>query len=303
MLYKQQILLIVNPISGGTDKTELTDAITDVAANKGYDIIIHETSCDDEDIIRQKLEQLQPSRVFVAGGDGTIQQAAKLLQGTDIPLGIFPVGSANGFAVSIDIATDDMEQQITVAFGDRMIDSDLLEINGHICIHIADIGVNAELIKNYEEGSIRGKLGYVLQSIPSFIKAKFPYTYNIQANGNTYTQTGILLAIANADKFGTGARINPTGKINDRVFELILFKNFDLQGIIKTMNGELTPDMEFVEIICTDKAVITTDTPVPLQVDGEFIDDVTKTEVRMLPHTVRLLVPESYMNSKTEIQD
>lgn len=301
MIHKQQILLIVNPVSGGNDKTDLVDTITEVAADKGYDIIIHETSCDDEDIIRKKIQQLQPARVLVAGGDGTIQLAAELLQGTDIPMGIFPVGSANGFAVSLDISTEP-EEQLEVAFGDNMIESDILEVNGHICIHIADMGVNAELIKNYEGGNIRGKLGYMLQSIPSFIKAEFPYTFNIEANGKSYSKTGILLAIANADKFGTGARINPNGKINDKKFELILFKNFDLQGIIKTLNGQLTPDMEFVEIIDTDNAVITTETPVPLQVDGEFIDDVTKTEVRILPHTVKLLVPTSYTDGTRELR-
>lgn len=289
----ERILLVVNPVSGGTDKTELIDTVSAEAKSRGMLLEIYETSCDNnEQEIMDLVRKNPPDRVLVAGGDGTIQLMSKIFRGSDTPIGILPAGSANGFAVSLDIP-DTLEGQLSIALGDNLVEIDILEINGHICIHLADMGVNAELIKNYEQGKIRGKLGYALQSIQSLISADFPYTFSVEANGEQYEQTGIMMAIANANKFGTGAMINPHGKINDGKFEVIIFKNFDLDGIIKTLNGQLTPDMEFVDIISTDHVIVTTTTGVPLQVDGEFIGDTQKTEAKISDHKVWLALPVS----------
>lgn len=291
---QERILLVVNPVAGGTDKTELIDIVSAGVGARGASLEVYETSCDynNEQKIKDLVRDIAPQRVLVAGGDGTIQLVAGILMDTETPMGVLPAGSANGFAVSLDIPPT-IEEQLAIALGNNVVDTDILEIDGHICIHLADLGVNAELVKNYEQGNIRGKLGYVLQSIPSLISADFPYTFNIEANGQQYTWSGILLVIANADKFGTGAIINPTGKINDGKFEVIVFKNFDVPAIIKTLNGQLTPDMDFVDIISTDHAVITTTDDVPFQVDGEFIGNRRKTVAKVAKNKVKLALPPS----------
>lgn len=291
---QERILLVVNPVAGGTDKTELINIVSAGVGAWGASLEVYETSCDynNEQKIRDLVRDINPERVLVAGGDGTIQLVAGILMDTETPMGVLPAGSANGFAVSLDIPPT-IEEQLAIALGNNVVDIDILEIDNHICIHLADLGVNAELVKNYEQGNIRGKLGYVLQSIPSLISADFPYTFDIEANGQHYTWTGILLVIANADKFGTGAIINPTGKINDGKFEVIVFKNFDVPAIIKTLNGQLTPDMDFVDIISTDHAVITTTDDVPFQVDGEFIGNRRKTVAKVAKNKVKLALPPS----------
>ena len=38
--------------------------------------------------------------------------------------------------------------------------ADVICINNEICLHLSDIGMNARLIKYFEEGNMRGKLGY-----------------------------------------------------------------------------------------------------------------------------------------------
>ncbi len=40
-------------------------------------------------------------------------------------------------------------------------DADVIRVNDqHICLHLSDIGLNAQLIKHFEEGKLRGKWGY-----------------------------------------------------------------------------------------------------------------------------------------------
>jgi diacylglycerol kinase family enzyme len=143
-------------------------------------------------------------------------------------------------------------------------------------LHIADFGINAELIKNFQNSSIRGKLGYLLHSIPTLIKCEYPFEFEIEANGKHIVRKGVLLAIANAKKFGTGANINPSGKLNDGLFELIIFKNLNFVEIFKTLNNQIFLDPEFAEIISTSSAQINCKTPVSFQIDGEYIGEISK---------------------------
>lgn len=296
MRENKDILLIVNPISGGGDKADLLDSLEKSLPGRGYRLQVYNTTADrDADIknIGRILKENKPYRALVAGGDGTIQLAAGVLKGTDIVLGILPYGSANGFAVNLGIPAA-LEEQLDIAFGNDIIEIDLLLLNGHLCIHIADLGVNAELIKNYDNATLRGKLGYVLQSIPSLVGADFPYKYEIMADGEQHIKEGILLAIANANKFGTGANINPSGRLNDGKFELVLFKGFNLVEIIKTLAGkeELHPD--FAETISTHKAKIHCKLPVAFQVDGEFIGEVQDVDISIAPGKLKIAVPRIF---------
>ena len=109
-----------------------------------------------------------------------------------------------------------------------------------------------------------------------------------------------MLAIANANKFGTGATINPLGKLNDGKFEILVFKDLDFIEIFKTIqdNPEMSPD--FVHAISTNKAVITTKNEVPFQIDGEFIGEIQKVNVRIEKEQLLVAVPQPFCNLHTQ---
>src|SRR5690606_4337391 len=102
-------------------------------------------------------------------------------------------------------------------------------------------------VKNYENSSMRGKLGYALQTIPTLVESDFPYHFSIEINGETIQKEGIMIAFANAKQFGTGAIINPDGKMDDDIFEVLLFKKMNVIDILKTLSETFERDSEFVE--------------------------------------------------------
>lgn len=258
-----KILLVINPIAGGTDKEHVKKAVYKKASGMQSEVEVFETTGKkDGKAVRSLTDQEQFSRILVAGGDGTIREIADAIKKKDILLGILPCGSANGLALNLGIP-DKLEGQLEIAFGTDYITMDMLDINGHTCLHIADLGVNAALIKNYEASDIRGKLGYLLQTIPTLATSNYPFQVTVMANGEEVTGTAILVAIANAQKFGTGANINPTGQLNDGQFEVLLFKNFDIPEIIKTFYGTVSHNPEFVTVIKTKEAVISTRIAIP----------------------------------------
>lgn len=278
----KQLLFIVNPIAGNFNKDQLIAEVKKNIAIKGYGINLYQT-CGKEDPAKIKalINNTSPSRVIVAGGDGTIKMVAEVLAEFDLPLGIIPAGSANGLAFNLGLTTLPLYRQIEVAAGENFSHIDVLDINGEACLHMSDFGINAELIKNYETSKIRGKFGYLLQTIPTLIRSKYPFEFKITTEKESFSKQGILLAFANFKKYGTGANINPQGKPDDGIFEIIVFKEFDIFEIIRTLRNEDGPDPKFAEIIPVSWAKVKCTTPVAFQIDGEYIGELEEIEVKI----------------------
>jgi len=294
MKSENYILLVVNPIAGSSEKKTIIDAVKIEAIKQGYQFKLYQTTGkEDEKAIKSIIEELKPARVIVAGGDGTISLVAQCVFETEIILGIIPAGSANGMAVNFGLP-ETLEEQITIAFSDCKLKIDALFINGQMCLHIADLGINAELVKNYEASGVRGKLGYFLQSIPTLINSDSPFHFTIKTGDEIVEVSGILLAIANANKFGTGATINPHGKVNDGKFEVLVFKNLDFIEIFKTMHDQPDMSSDFVQIISTEKASIKSRKKIPFQIDGEYMGEVNEVNVSVAQEKLLMALPEKF---------
>lgn len=288
----QKVLLIVNPISGNIDKTLLTTTITATLQKKKIALDVYETTGEnDQAHISKLLDEKVFDRVFIAGGDGTLKMVAEVIIDYKIPVAVFPSGSANGLAFNLAIPQTTVEQ-IEVALGQNLMAMNLLEIDDQICLHISDFGLNAELIKNYESSAIRGKMGYFLQSLPTLWESKYPFDFTIQLEDRTLKRSGVLLAFANAQKYGTGANVNPHAKMDDDVFELLICKSLDVKEILKTLSNEATFDPDVVEIFPIKKAQVTCHQPVAFQIDGEYCGEKEKLRVQLSSKKLSILIPE-----------
>ena len=296
----ENILLVVNPIAGDTEKDVIIATVEKEVKKRKLNFEIYKTTGEnDEKAIKEIIKKHKISRVIVAGGDGTISFVAKCILGTEICLGIIPAGSANGMAVNFGLP-ETLSEQIDVALSDCTLKIDALFINDNLCLHIADLGINAELIKNYENSNIRGKLGYFLQSIPTVFNSESPFHFSIETEEGTVEKSGILLAIANANKFGTGATINPNGRMNDGKFEVLIFKDLDFIEIFKTIQDKPEMSSNFVHIISTNKAQITTKKDVPFQIDGEFMGETKKVNARVEKEQLLMALPELFCKLHTQ---
>ncbi len=291
MKSKIKLLLVINPISGGSEKDSVIKEIQNIVLKQDIPLEIYQTTgSNDENHIKDIVNKKSIDRVLVAGGDGTIQLVAKAILESNICMGIIPAGSANGLASNFNLP-DNLEEQVKIVLGNHFIDMDVISINNHLCLHIADMGINAHLIKNYEESSMRGKLGYALQTIPTILESDLPYHFSINIDGKEIQKEGILLAIANAKQFGTGAIINPAGKMDDGVFEVLVFKKMNVIDILKTLSETSERDPEFVESFTTKKVVIHCKKKVPFQVDGEYLGEVETIDADILASKIKIMLP------------
>ncbi|SFU71362.1 lipid kinase, YegS/Rv2252/BmrU family [Pustulibacterium marinum] len=284
-----KFLLVVNPISGDKDKDALLKEVKSYVKD-GDDLTIYKTTGEDDlQAIKKELEQVNFDRVVVAGGDGTVKLVAEALEETECSIGILPAGSANGLAKDLNLPEKE-EEFIPIALYGKTRKVDTILINDQLGLHISDFGLNAELIREYENSSLRGKLGYAVNSVSTIFKNDAPYTFHIKTDTEEFTKEGIMLALANSKKFGTGAVVNPDGEIDDGIFEVLLFKKIDLVEIIKALNNADELSEDFVEIFPVKSAVITTEKKIPFQIDGEYCDYLTKVEAKILEGKLELAV-------------
>jgi len=290
---QKKFLLVINPISGGNDKTELVTATRDYAAEQDVELIEYETTGEnDENAIRKLYLEHTPERLLVVGGDGTIKIAAEAVENHDVIIGVLPAGSANGLSVDLELSKDVMEN-IKIAFHNNYMEMDMVCINDKKSLHLSDIGANAELIRNYENSKIRGKLGYALQAINTLTDLDEPFKARIVANNKTIETEARMIVIANTQRYGTGVIINPIGIMDDGKFEIVILKTLDIFTVGKIWAGNISlQDNEDVEIISTQQAVITTTVATAFQIDGEYCGEVDKLDVRILHKQMKVAIPD-----------
>ena len=288
---KKNILFVVNPISGDLDKSDLIAAVQEFSVAHHFDLEVYETTGQhDQKEIQILYNQYHPERIVVAGGDGTIKMVAEAMEQFDIIIGILPAGSANGLSVDLNLP-DTLEENLKIAFLNHYIEMDMIAINGKKSIHLSDIGVNANLVKNYEESNLRGLWGYALQAYSALKESEEPFVATISANNETVEHTARMIVIANSQKYGTGVVINPNGAMNDGKFELVIIKSLDLLLIGKIITGNMPIDSDDIVIISTDKAMIKTDYPVNFQIDGEYCGAQTDLEIHILHKQMKIAIP------------
>ena len=162
---EKNVIMVVNPISGAIDKTELINATKRFAKNVKCKLYIYKTSGqNDIPNIKALYDTHNPERIIIAGGDGTIKMVAEAIEKENVILGILPAGSSNGLATDLDLP-ETLEENLSIAFLNDYFEIDVIEINNEKSMHLSDLGLNAELIKNYEKSLVRGKWGICFTNI------------------------------------------------------------------------------------------------------------------------------------------
>lgn len=285
-------LFVINPVAGGNDHETTISGIRALCSERGYQTeFVFTNGKKDEAKVTRSIDKFKPGLVIAGGGDGTIRMVAEQLISYHLPVGILPLGSANGLAKALDIPQDPMEALQNI-FNSRTIRTmDMLRFNDkHFCIHVGDIGVNALIVKKYEETGVRGMMGYAKNLLSSIKESPLLKTI-IRTTEGIISKEGYMMAFANAHMYGTGVIISE-GSVSDGKFEICNVEKIALDGAIKAgltiLNVFLDKDM-FSDVISCKEAEIGIDKKTHFQIDGEYIGEVDHLKVEIIPGCIKLL--------------
>jgi diacylglycerol kinase family enzyme len=243
------------------------------------------------------------------GGDGTLNEVATGIAGTDAALGVLPGGSTNVFARTIGLPNDPVAAAEMLANG---IDSKDLRpiglgrVNGRFfCFHTG-VGYDAAVVKAVESrASLKRWLGH-----PLFISAalvtwlrgydrKHPH-FRVVTDAGTIDD-GFFTIVLNTNPYTyLGNRpldLSPAATL-DRGLVAVTFRTMRAAAIITSLAGALrgggvkeTASLD--EQIDLERFVVESDDPFPYQVDGDYLGEIDRLEFHHVPDAVRLVFPSS----------
>ena len=192
--------------------------------------------------------------IVACGGDGTVNVTLQALQGTNIPLGVIPLGTANDLADELGL-TRDLEHACEVIKLKRSTDIDLIDVRvigeemGRVFSTsggtglAADVAVDTNAFKSLTAGipGVRevvkslGKELYQLFLVKEFVfPAEHIRRLRLEMNGETLDVETALIMINNQSMVGGSFKIAPQTKNDDGTFCVSIFTDRDGASLART---------------------------------------------------------------------
>lgn len=289
-----RILLIINPISGTNSKIGLCEAIEKKVSSMGHTLVTSETKGPgDATQIARKAAEDGYDVVLACGGDGTVNEIATGLIGTNTILSILPNGSGNGLARHIGIPVDPIEALTTVKKG-RVVDCDYCTVNDIPFFCTFGLGFDAAVSHRFALGNKRGLIAYLKSAIDEFIHYK-PDSYKLIIEDKKIDVDAFLIACCNASQYGNNAFIAPTASITDGVLDVTVIHsgNAVSQALVgvELLAGSISKG-GLIDTFRTSELTIIRPTGGIAHIDGEPVDLPETLHVRCHHGGLKIFAPK-----------
>ena len=286
-----RLLFIVNPISGPSSKGNVLSAISGSIDMQKYDVTIRFTNHPGHATELASEAVAEGYDVVVAvGGDGTVNEVARALVGTDTALGIVPCGSGNGLARHLHIPMN-VRKAVEIINAGEVDAIDVMTVNGQYCFCTAGVGYDAKVSADYAKESRRGLVTYAKKAIGGWLEYE-PEEYIIEVNGQILKRRAVAIVCANANQWGNDFHVAPKASLKDGMIDVTIIHPMKLQNVISMpvqMLGysfDRNPD---VETIKTSKLTVYSKSPTIFHIDGEPLECEKRIKITNLPFSIRVI--------------
>jgi diacylglycerol kinase (ATP) len=288
--------LFINPIAGGKKKNQLRKNILDLAS-KRPDIETHITEArgDIRKSILNTINEQDDACFFICGGDGTVQEAATALKGSNSSLIIIPCGSGDGFAGNAGFKNYSAETILKFTEVQKK-PVDCYVINGETGVNMCGFGFDAEIAKLFAANKGRGWAGYVTLIIARLFSSG-EQVFKIQFGEQTVVIKSWILGIANGAEMGNGAIVNPRGRIDDGILELYSIRKPGWHQIFPLLFRLFRGTLDHSPLYSRwrGKKFIVESPSKLAHIDGEpYYCESGIFEVEIMPDSLQLRIPDSH---------
>lgn len=157
-----KVIVILNDSSGSSQNGSEADSVQEIRSGFSCLGVGAEVMNTEASKLKEQATvalDLQPDVIVAAGGDGTVSAVASVLAGTQMPLGVLPLGTLNHFAKDLGIPLE-IESAIQVIQQNHIRSVDIGRVNEHTFVNNSSIGVYPWVVKKRDEeksGSSAGK--------------------------------------------------------------------------------------------------------------------------------------------------
>ncbi len=244
------------------------------------------------------------------GGDGTLNEVATGIAGTDSALGVLPGGSTNVFARTLGMPNDPVAAADLLADGLDAGDLrpiGLGRVNGRFfCFHTG-IGFDAAVVRAVEQrASLKRWLGHPLfiwAGVSTWARGydRHEPHFRLEADGHGVIDDGYFSIVLNTNPYTyLGNRpldLSPAATL-DRGLVVLTFRTMRVSSILRGLGsalggGGVTTSDDLVEWRDVDRLEVSHDEPFPYQLDGDYLGNVERLEFDHVPDAVQLVFPGS----------
>jgi len=292
---KRKALFIINPVSGGKNKDQVPQLIEKHLDHDTFDhdIVYSTLELSIRDIAREGASHYDI--IVAVGGDGTVNETASAIAGTDKTLGIIPYGSGNGLARFLQIPIDAVKAIKAINTG-RVKAIDSAKLNNLWFFNMAGMGFDAHISEVFSHGTRRGFSSYFKSSVQEISRYK-SQDYHLEIDGNQYDRNAFMLSFANSSQYGNNAHVSPHASVHDGLIDVCVIKPFPAYRLLEMGLRMLTKTSEsskFVEIIRGKHIKIKRKGPGPVHLDGEPRILGAEAEIRVFPLSLKVIVGDNY---------
>ena len=294
--------LILNPSSGRERGPEHLEALN--AALRGrFDDVATTVTNGDGDAERAAVAAAEEGcdALFVAGGDGTVNEAMNGLSAAralaDVAVGIIPFGTGNDFAAALGIPTE-TDAALGVLLEGRELRVDLGQVNGRVFVNTSGGGLIGEVsvAVTPQLKTIAGRLAYLIGGAQALLEFDpVMATVTLQPGNLRVTQGLYAFAVCNSRLIGGGRLIAPNAVIDDGLLDVCLIESMSALEFValarKVAEGQhvADPRVSYFQASAVD---IELAREINVNTDGEVFS-VTRCEYRVLPGVARFFAGEA----------
>jgi diacylglycerol kinase family enzyme len=238
-----------------------------------------------------------PSMIVVGGGDGTISTAAQRLAGTEIPLGVLPLGTLNHFARDLGMPPGWRDAVAAVAAGEvRTVD--VAEVNGRVFINNCSIGSYADAVRKRDALRRRHGLGkWWAMTIATFrvFRRLRRLRLRVEANGQTVSLRSPFIVVANNRYSGHVLDYSLRARLDEGRLWIYTTRARRHAAVLRFMWQSLLHEIDAVEGLdkfeVTEATIDYDYTGLPVALDGELADLRPPLRFRTRRGALRVIVP------------
>jgi YegS/Rv2252/BmrU family lipid kinase len=297
----RNLIYFFNPISGTKNKDALLKLIDERTRKENIPYqILHTNASGDYLFLRDKIKAEKITDIIICGGDGTINQVASALIHVDINIGIIPMGSGNGLALTAGISKK-VTKALDIIFKGKTTYIDGFFINNKFSCMLCGLGFDAQVAHDFAADPSRGLSTYIKHSLKNFFNSR-PYPFVIEVNDTKINTKAFFISIANSNQFGNNFTIAPRASLSDGLLDIVIVNKMSkiklVYAILKQIrHGQLqqTSVKKFhargIQYFQTKELVIQNPDSAPLHIDGDPVDTDTLFKIKIIENAFRLLQP------------
>ena len=290
-----KVFFIVKPIRNYALK-QLYHSIETTFDKKKDSIHILKTSKKEHAIdLTQKAINEKPDVVVACGGDGTVNEVARGLVKTEIPIAVVPVGSGNGIARHFKIPSV-ISDAIQLIKKKKIAKMDVGVVNGHYFFGNMGCALESHFIRIYNKNGSHGIWAYMIAFFNSIISFKYQKIL-IEYQKEIKQISPFVFLVSNTNQQGYNFSLTPKALSDDGQLDLFWMEKSSLIKKIKFMINTLlgkrlkSNDYNFVKL-STLKISLFDPGNFCIQIDGEYLPLTSKNlEVEVIPKKLNVIVP------------